>query len=150
MADSFMQKKSRNYGIDLVKILSMFLVICGHINMQGGVISAEQYGSVGYYCTSYFYTLELCAVDCFVIVSGYVSCKSRFSLSRIIELWATVVFWSVAVSCFVMAIQPESRSVSEIVSMFLPILRGRYWFFNAYFVMFMFKPLLNHIIETLS
>ena len=33
--------------------------------------------------------------------------------------------------------------------MFLPLIRGRYWFFNAYFVMFMFSPLLNHIIRTL-
>ena len=33
--------------------------------------------------------------------------------------------------------------------MFLPLIRGRYWFFNAYFVMFMFSPLLNHLIKTL-
>lgn len=148
--DNLIQKKPRNYGIDLLKMLSMFLVVCVHIYMQGGVLSAEQYGSPGYYCSSYIYTLALCAVDCFVIVSGYVSCKSKFRLARIIELWVTVVFWSVAVSCIVMAIQPGTRSLSEAVSMFLPILRGRYWFFNAYFVLFMFKPILNHMIATIS
>ena len=33
--------------------------------------------------------------------------------------------------------------------MFLPLIRGRYWFFNAYFVVFMLSPLLNHVIKTL-
>ena len=33
--------------------------------------------------------------------------------------------------------------------MFLPLIRGRYWFFNAYFVVFIFSPLLNHLIRTL-
>lgn len=143
-------RSKRYYGIDLVKILSMFLVVCGHILMQGGVYPAEQYGTVGYYLTTYFYTIAICAVDCFVIVNGYVSCRLKFKLSRIIELWTIVVFWSVVVSCFVMIIQPEKRSFDEAVSMFFPILRGRYWFFNAYFVLFMFQPILNHLIETLS
>lgn len=143
-------QKTRHYGIDLIKIISMYMVIGGHIYMQGGVLAAEEYGSAGYYCSSYIYTLFLCAVDCFVIVNGYVSSTSKFKLSRIIELWAIVVFWSVVVSCFVMAVHPEYRSLEEGISMFLPILRGRYWFFNAYFVLFMFQPILNHVIRSLS
>ena len=144
------EDKKRHYGIDLIKIISMYMVIGVHIYMQGGVLAAEEYGSVGYYTSSYVYTLFLCAVDCFVIVNGYVSSTSKFKLSRIIELWATVVFWSVVISCFVMCVQPKYRSLEEVVSMFLPILRGRYWFFSAYFVLFMFQPILNHVIRTLS
>ena len=39
--------------------------------------------------------------------------------------------------------------ILRIVLMFLPLIRRRYWFFNAYFVVFMFSPLLNHLIRTL-
>ena len=45
---------------------------------------------------------------------------------------------------------PESRSFSEAVSMFLPILRGRYWFFTAYFVVMLVSPVLNLLIRSLS
>ena len=44
-------------------------------------------------------------------------------------------------------IDPETRTFEEIVSMFLPILRGRYWFFTAYFVVMMVSPALNLVIR---
>ena len=100
--------------------------------------------------SSFAYSIALCAVDCFIIIHGCCACKSKFNLSRIIERWMLVVFWSVVISCIIMAIQPEMRSVTEAVSMFFPVLRGRYWFFNAFLVLFMFEPVLNHIIETLN
>lgn len=139
----------RNIGIDLLKMISMLLVICTHIYMQGGVLYAEKYGTAGYYITSFAYSISLCAVNCFIIIHGYCACKSKFKLSRIIERWLLVLFWSVVISCIIMGIQPEMRSISEAISMFFPILRGRYWFFNAFFVLFMFEPVLNHLIETL-
>ena len=52
-------QKTRHYGIDLIKIISMYMVIGVHIYMQGGVLAAEDYGSAGYYCSSYIYTLLL-------------------------------------------------------------------------------------------
>lgn len=140
----------RNIGIDLLKMISMLLVICTHIYMQGGVLYAEKYGTVGYYVSSFAYSMSLCAVDCFIIIHGYCACKSKFKLSRIIERWLLVLFWSVVISCIIMVIQPEMRSVTEAISMFFPVLRGRYWFFNAFLVLFMFEPILNHVIETLS
>ena len=139
----------RNIGIDLLKMISMLLVICTHIYMQGGVLYAEEYGTADYYISFFAYSISLCAVDCFIIIHGYCACKSKFKLSRIIERWLVVFFWSVLISCVIMGIQPEMRSITETISMFFPILRGRYWFFNAFLVLFMFEPVLNHLIETL-
>lgn len=42
-------KKEHNIGIDLLKMLAMLFVVCVHIYMQGGVLYAEQYGTVGYH-----------------------------------------------------------------------------------------------------
>ena len=143
-------KKEHNIGIDLLKMLAMLFVVCVHIYMQGGVLYAEQYGTVGYYLSSFVYTIVLSAVDCFVIVHGYCACKSKFRLSRLLERWLVVLFWSVIISCGVMFLDRNVRSVSEMISMFFPVLRGRYWFFNAFFVLFMFEPILNHVVATLN
>lgn len=143
--------RQRNVGIDILRVVSMFLIIIGHILMQGGVLSA--YSSegiqVGYYFLNTIYVLAYCGVNCFALVSGYVGWQNTFKLEKIIKLWANVVFWSVSVSLILFIYSKEFFSVNEVVSMFLPLIRGRYWFFNAYFVVFMFSPLLNHLIRTL-
>ena len=129
----------------------MFLIIVGHILMQGGALSA--YSSEGLQCSYYLlntiYVMAYCGVNCFALVSGYVGWQNTFKPEKIIKLWANVVFWSVGVSVVMFIYNREFFSVKEAVSMFLPLIRGRYWFFNAYFVVFMFSPLLNHLIKTL-
>ncbi len=143
--------KQRNIGIDVLRIASMFFIIIGHILMQGGVITAffNEGLQGGYYFLNTIYVLAYCGVNCFALVSGYVGWQNTFKLEKIIKLWANVVFWSVGVSLILFIYNKDFFSVKESISMFLPLIRGRYWFFNAYFVVFMFSPLLNHLIRTL-
>ncbi len=119
--------------------------------MQGGVIyaysNADFQGS--YYFFNTIYTIAFCGVNCFALVSGYVGWQNKFKLAKIIKLWANVVFWSVGISLILFIYNKNFFSIKEVISMFLPLIRGRYWFFNAYFVVFMFSPLLNHLIRTL-
>lgn len=144
--------KQRNVGIDILRIVSMFFIIIGHILMQGGVLTAHFNEGLqgGYYFFNAVYVIAFCGVNCFALVSGYVGWKNTFRLEKIIKLWANVVFWSVGVSLILFIYNNEFFSVKEAVSMFLPLIRGRYWFFNAYFVVFMFSPLLNQLIRTLT
>lgn len=143
--------KQRNIGIDILRVVSMFFIIIGHILMQGGVLSAfcNEGLQGGYYFFNTVYVLAYCGVNCFALISGYVGWQNNFKLEKIIKLWANVVFWSVGVSLVLFVYNKDFFSVKEAISMFLPLIRGRYWFFNAYFVVFMFSPLLNHIIRTL-
>ena len=143
--------RQRNIGIDVLRVLSMFFIIIGHILMQGGVLSAylNEGIQVGYYFFNTIYVLAYCGVNCFALVSGYVGWQNTFKFNKIIKLWANVVFWSVGVSLILFIYNKEFFSIKEAISMFLPLIRGRYWFFNAYFVVFMFSPLLNHLIRTL-
>ncbi len=143
--------KQRNVGIDILRIVSMFFIIIIHILMQGGTLSAYlNKGLQGsYYFLNTVYVIAYCGVNCFALVSGYVGWQNTFKIEKIIKLWANVIFWSVGVSLILFVFNKEFFSVKEAVSMFLPLIRGRYWFFNAYFVVFIFSPLLNHFIKTL-
>ena len=143
-------KKSRNLGIDLMRAMAMFFVICLHILGQGGLVAHAEPGSGKFYILNLLQILSYCAVDAYGITTGYLMCDRPFRLSRVTKLWLTTVFWSVAVSCCFFAFVPASRSMEEMVSMFLPILRGRYWFFTAYFVTMLVSPVLNVVIRTLS
>lgn len=144
------QKSQRNLGIDCLRAVAMFFVICLHILGQGGLIAHTATNSVKYYILNFLNILCCCAVDAYGITTGYLLCDRPFRLSRLGKLWLTTVFWSVAVSCGFFLLVPGSRTFSEAVSMFLPILRGRYWFFTAYFVTMLVSPVLNVVIHTLS
>lgn len=143
-------KNGRSLGIDALRALSMFFVLCQHILGQGGVAEAARADPGKYWLLRFLQILSYCAVDIYGLTTGYLLCQKSFRLSRLTKLWLTTVFWSVAVSCGFFAFVPESRSLSEAVSMFLPILRGRYWFFTAYFVVMLVSPVLNLLIRTMS
>lgn len=143
-------KNNRNLGIDLLRALAMFFVIIWHLIGQGGLLGHAQPGSIKYWVLSVVQILTICCVNLYGLTTGYLMWDKPFRLSRVVKLWATTVFWSVAVSCVLFILFPETRTFEEIVSMFLPILRGRYWFFTAYFVVMMISPVLNLVIRSLT
>ena len=143
-------KKSRNLGIDLLRGLAMFFVIVWHLIGQGGLLVHAEPGSVKFWTLSAVQILSICSVNLYGLTTGYLMCDKPFKLSRVVKLWATTVFWSVVVSCVLFVTMPATRTLEEIVSMFLPILRGRYWFFTAYFVVMMLSPALNLVIRSLT
>ncbi len=142
-------KNNRNLGIDLLRAVAMFFVIILHFVGQGGLLSHAASGSMKYWVLSGVQILTVCCVNLYGLTTGYLMCDKPFRLSRVVKLWATTVFWSVAVSCVLFLVFPETRTFGEIVSMFLPILRGRYWFFTAYFVVMLVSPVLNLVIRNL-
>lgn len=144
------KQTQRNYGIDLLRCLSMLFVIILHLLGQGGLVENATVGSGKFYLLSFLQILSQCAVNLYGITTGYLMCQKTFRLSRISNIWLTTVFWSVAVSCCFFIAAPEYRTIKEAVSMFLPILRGRYWFFTAYFVVMLISPILNVLIRTIS
>lgn len=143
-------KNIRTFGIDILRALAMFFVICQHILGQGGVLGNAAAGSGKFYFLSFLQILVYCAVDIYGITTGYLLSQKKFQLARLAKLWLTTVFWSAAVSCCFFIFVPESRTFSEIVSMFFPVLRGRYWFFTAYFVVMLASPVLNLVIRSLN
>ena len=143
-------KNNRNLGIDLLRAFAMFLVILWHFVGQGGLLAHAEPGSAKYWILSFMQILSCCCVNVYGLTTGYVMWHKSFRLSRVTKLWVTTAFWSVAVSCVFFVLVPESRTLSEMVSMFLPVLRGRYWFFTAYVVVMLLSPVLNLVIRSLS
>ena len=143
-------KTGRNMGIDLLRGIAMFFVIIWHFIGRGGLLEHAQPDSLKFWVLSSAQILAVCCVNLYGLITGYLMCDKQFRLSRVVKLWVTTVFWSVAVSCVLFAVFPELRTFAEMVSMFLPILRGRYWFFTAYVVVMLLSPVLNLVIRSLT
>ena len=62
----------RNYGVDLLRILSMFFVIILHCLGKGGVLDAAKQGTAQYSSAWFLEAVAYCAVNIFGMISGYV------------------------------------------------------------------------------
>lgn len=145
-------RSERNYGIDILRIWSMFSIVLLHVLGEGGVGRHVEQFSSNYYGYLTLRFLNEFAVDAFGMVSGYVMCRSKPKISRLLVLWLEVLFYSAGLSAlfivFDRASIPSARA--ELYSMLLPITGGRYWYMSNYFGLFFFIPILNAGIEKLS
>ena len=143
---------NRNYGVDLLKIVSMFMVVVLHVLGVGGVLNGSAALSLNYEISWLLETGAYCAVNCFALASGFVMVNAVFKYHRIFVLWLQVTFISLTIVCLFQIFQPGAAGLDSysFLRALRPISLNRYWYFTAYFAMFFFIPFFNHLLQTLS
>lgn len=148
-----MGETKRNFGIDLFKIITAFMIVCLHVLTQGGIIGSLEDLTVKGEAFWLLETIFYVGVNCFAVISGYLGFNSRHKYSTLISLWFQVVFWSIVFNAGQIAFMIISGGAPDylsIVKSFFPIISQENWYFSAYFVMFFFTPMLDHLVNTLS
>ncbi len=136
----------RNTGINLFKLFSMFMIALLHILGMGGIIEAST-GINGYYSIFFLQNAAFCAVNCYALASGYLMFGKKIKASRIAALWFEVFFYSVVISAVMISIYRELFSARNIVYALTPIISKQYWYMTAYFLMYLFIPMMNKFAE---
>lgn len=145
-------KKERNYGIDLLRLVSMFMVVILHVLGYGGALSSvEDFTLKG----ELLWGLEiLCfgAVNMYAIISGYVGYKSSHKWSNIIYLCLQTAFFAVILTGIDLAMLIQQGAEIEFKYVFLnlfPTIKSL-WYISAYFCLFFFMPLLDKLVDTVD
>lgn len=138
----------RNYGIDFLRIVSMFMVLLLHVLLNDGLINRDVINTS--YWVSWFIEISAYgAVNCFALISGYVMCNSNPKISKLFSLWLQIVFYTVGF--FVLfAIINHKFNLYAFIENCLPISTKRYWYTSAYFGMFFLIPLLNSAVNNIE
>ena len=149
------RKEERNYGIDLLRIIAMYMVVVLHILGCGGILETCKKFSLNYYVAWFLETAAYCAVDVFAMISGYVMVNTKFNGFKMIPLWLTVFFYSSIITIlfkFVpsLSILHEVTKKELIEGIILPVVSHQYWYFTAYFGMYFFIPFINKMIQNLE
>ncbi len=140
----------RNYGIDLLRILSMLMVLLLHILGAGGVLGASERLSLNYEIAWFLETAAYCAVNCYALISGYVGFRAKHRYANLLTLWLQVVLYSAGITLIFVLISPENARVDTVLGSFFPVINNYGWYFTCYFALFFFMPLLNHVINTMA
>lgn len=147
-----MNKQERFLNLDLLRVFSMFLIVFLHSIDHSGVLEAaentEHIFAFGYVFFVYF-LCQIC-VNLFVLISGFFLSKSELKLERLVRLWLETVFYSLLFKCLFMAAGKMPFSPKSLISCFIPVFTGRYWFITIYFGMYLLMPFMNILIRQLN
>ena len=143
--------KNRNYGIDLLRLVLMFLICLLHVIDHGGILN--NVSGLKYYLYFYLYGVSYCAVDAYAIISGYVSHNRNKNYNRICYLWFQVVFYTFVLSLFfnlIDYVNGKGFDLNVVINSFLPVLNKDYWYFTAYFPLFFLMPYIDRLLESID
>ncbi|ORX49623.1 hypothetical protein BCR36DRAFT_353164 [Piromyces finnis] len=149
------QKRVRNYGIDILKILSMFMVVILHTFGNGGIIANIESGTTKYAVAYFIKAAAYSAVNIFGMVSGYLIVNSKCNALKMIPLWLTVVFYSSIIGILFKFIPYLSEyyqvSFSLLIKLiFFPAISKAYWYYTSYFGLYFFIPYINKMLHAIS
>ena len=141
----------RNYNIDLLKIISMIMVVILHINLFGGLINSASHSDKFDYKFFVNFYEEVCviAVNVFVVISSwFLSSSTSFKTKKIIQLIVSMFFWYIGATivAFLLGIHPDTKGIAST----LPLVGTSYGFISGYLVLFLLSPYINKLTERLS
>ena len=142
--------RERNWGIDLLRIVSMFMVVLLHILGPGGIIYESGKLTPMYNIVWLVEMMAFCAVNCYGLISGFVGVDTKFKYSNFVLIWLQVVFYTVGITLFFHFKYPDTIPLSQVIRSAFPVSHNFYWYFTAYAGLFFLMPLLNKGVKSLS
>ena len=141
--------KTRNYGIDLLRLISMLMIVFLHVLGKGGILSSTKPLTLK---GEIFWSIEIscyCAVNIYAIISGYVGYKSAHKGRNLISLCLQLIFFTLLITLLdvlYLCCHGESISLKSLFLNLFPTIKD-YWYFSAYFCLFFFMPILDKVID---
>lgn len=137
----------RSGSIDLFKTISMLMVVVLHLLGHGGGLKSLQSNSANWFILSGIESVCIIAVNCFALTTGFLYVGKKIKIKNILNLYLQVLFFSLGIALIFFVLKKEPFSVRSLLNFLLPIASKRYWYFSAYFILFLIMPLLNVVLE---
>ena len=132
-------EKNRNSNIELLRLVLMFMVVLLHFNndtMGGAFVYARNFPTENF-VLHFLESLSVCAVNCFMIVSGYfLYTNRRIKFSKVADILLIVVFYRFLNYLMQIVFLREPVSVKHLIALFLPM----NYFAIFYVICYMFSP----------
>lgn len=141
--------RERNSSMELLRILTMFLIVLHHYCVHGGFNHEAMGVGVNVFLVQ-FARLGDVGVDLFMMISGFFMIRSKPTVKKGLLLWSQVWFYSVAFFLIFYLAGRAEWTQSTVLSVFFPVIYKAYWFFTAYLLVYIFSPYLNRLLGSLD
>lgn len=135
--------EKRSGGIDLLKVMAAFFVVCIHVD---SICGQFEEGSLNWVLDHFFQAILIPAVNIFAIVTGYLMCQKKVKFKKIIMIWFAAFFYAVLI--FLFANSPVHEK--SVVDFIFPIFTNNHWYLSQYFFVIAISPLLNKLVKSME
>lgn len=145
-----MEKDERSSNFELLRVISMILIILSHYVTHGGLIFQEI--SLNQIIAQLFKLGGKLGVTCFVLISGYFLVDSRFKSQNIGKIYLQIIFYSIiSIGIVLLFGKYDKRFIYIcIIKNLLTPIYDVYWYPTAYVGLYLCFPILNIIIFTVK
>ncbi len=134
--------KVRNSNYELMRIISMFLIILYHVIYHGQVLqNCHNEGAKIILELLEFFTLV--HVNSFVLLSGYFQSTSNFKQSKLWSILNASLFYRVIIMIIFIFLLGYSLDKLTIIKEAFPININEYWFIKCYILLYCLSPFIN-------
>lgn len=137
---------SRNSNIELLRIVLMIFVITLHYNGMSGHAMAFCNEEINFYFTRITESLSICAVNCFMIISGFfLAFNKEIKLKRIFHILGIVIGINFFTEFVYIAIARQF-SIKSLIRCFLP----ENYFSTFYIITYILSPFINSVFDKIK
>lgn len=146
-----MKKKQRNSNLELLRIISMFLVVLGHFAWQTNWSVNNDTSLIRLGAIHCLWIGGKLGVNLFILISGYFLINSKFKLKSFFNVWLTayVYGWAIFILYSLFVFHGVSIKIF-IKTLFMGSAGYLNWFVTAYLVMYVLHPFVNKMLDALS
>ena len=143
----------RNSGIELLRIISMLIIITHHYVVNSGVIDCITEKTI--LNTKDYIILILgwggkTAINCFLLITGYYMCEAKASAKKWLKLLGEIEFYSITIYIILAIIGYESISLAGVFRVVFPFGTVANGFSSCYLLFYAFIPFLNRLLSNLQ
>lgn len=146
------KKKNRLSNFELLRIVSIIMIIAHHYSVHGGWLNKINGISANNLLIDFLAIGGKIGVSCFVLITGYFGIQSKFNFKKIIKLIIQILFYSIGIY-FVFNILNFDKiefNIANTIKSFFPITFSLYWFMTSYILLYIFSPFINNLITNLK
>lgn len=140
--------KDRKSNFELMRIISMLMIIMWHLVRQGGIL--DHTSTTLNVILTYVTTLLVVHVNSFVLLTGYFQCKQEYKFSKFLKLVGLIWFYKVIFLIVTLTFHLKDLTTLEILKNLSPINYGDYWYLQVYVLLYLISPILNRIINNIN
>lgn len=146
------KQTGRKSGIELLRILSMLMIVGHHYSVHGGFSFSTDSITLQKLWVQWLSLGGKIGVNLFMLISGYFLINSsKIKLEKILKFLGQAFFYSVAITLFfyLTKIDGVIRLKTVIKSLF-PLSSSAWWYATCYFVIYLFSPFINKLLKSLG
>ena len=148
MSDASSTKATRSSSFELLRIISMLLIVMHHFSVHGGYfdgVSAFNQSIIDAFATG-----GKLGVNIFILITGYFMVSSKFKMSKLIQLVLQVTFYSTLLYLVLLGVGVVEFSGGDLANSILSVTTDGYWFMSTYLVLYALTPFINKLINACS